>query len=131
MTRRSRGRIGEHSPAQALQIARQSICPKGVERGWFDIDPRVYERLDELGIAPDELTSALLNIVRELSPDDYSSPAHPDQEPGIPFIFHSPSLGEEVYFKFKLTGPRPRLRVYSLHRPDYPKKGKGQQDALL
>jgi hypothetical protein len=131
LTGRSRGHVGEYSPAEALQTARRLISPKGVERGWFDIDPRVYYRLDELGIAPDELTSALLKIVHEISPGDYSPPAQPNREPGIPFIFHSPSLRRDVYFKFKLIGPRPRLRLYSLHRPDYPKRRKGEQDALL
>lgn len=83
------------------------------------MDPRVYHRLDELGISEWDLTGKIAAMAEEVSASDARPVSGSFDPPGHAFVFQSKEFGRSVYLKFRLEGKKPVVKLYSLHPPDY------------
>lgn len=90
-----------------------------VREGRVIVDPRVYNRLHELGISRWDLTGKIAAMAEEICASVARPVSGSFDPPGHAFVFQSKEFGMPVYLRFRLEGKKPVVKLYSLHPPDY------------
>lgn len=90
-----------------------------VSAGRYEVHPKVFDRLLELGVTHHELQEALEAALGEITLADYKEPDWLLDPPGHGFVWQSKRFGCRMYLKFRLEGKRPTCWLYSLHKADY------------
>jgi hypothetical protein len=116
MRKASRSHPDAYSANAALRQMRMAV-----DAGRYNVHPRVFDRLFELGLAPTELRESLEAAFREITLADFKEPDTLFDPPGHGFVWNSTYFGCCMYLKFRLEGKRPVCWLYSLHRSDYEK----------
>jgi hypothetical protein len=112
-----KGFLGCYPPDQAIKLAREQA-----ERGHTCRTEKFNDNMREyFGLVGDEIREKLLEILDEVPPERYEPPDELREPPGCPFIFQSKVLGQEIYFKFQISGTakKPQVLFWSCHPPLY------------
>ncbi len=108
----------KHPDAAKVKSAWRHFLRAGKE-GRVEIHPRVYARLDEMGMRLGEVGSAVQDAIEEIRLANVSPVADPWDPPGHAFVWESKRFGRRMYLKFRLEGKRPTVVLYSIHPSDY------------